>query len=278
MARPRGLRRSRVILRGIAAVLFTGGTSLAASADNTAAIQDFMRLSGLGTQADRVTQQMQAQLDARREEVDANALERVQAAMTSAFTPDRIRARMMASLDGAKGEPMQRAIDWLRHPLGSRMTELELAASDPNAESALREYLGQLEHTPPAPERVELIKRLSTATDASDTAMQLIAAMVTSLAKALDVARGGESTAQQEAQAAMVQMEQEREVVEQGILLKLLFTYRAASDEELKQYVTFWESELGHWLHGATVHACIAALTQGADDMATQLVPRTEAK
>ena len=270
--------RSVALAAGTAAVTCLIVMPGVPAADQAALIQDFMRVSGLGAQADRVTQQMQAQLEARRDEVDAKALDRVQGAMTRAFSPDQVRSRMAGSLKHADATQLRRAIEWLQQPLSSRMTELELAASDPAAEPALREYMGRLEHTPPSPARVDLIKRLSAAMGASETAMKVIAAMVDGLAQSLDAARGGESSAQQEAEAAMARMEDQRDLIEQGILLKLFFTYREASDDELAAYTGFWESELGHWLNEVVVNACIATLRGGAEDMAQQLAPRAKAE
>lgn len=264
----------------VACAMWGGAVHAAPSADQAAQIREVIRLSGLEVQLERIPQQMQAQLDARRDDLKAHVFGRVHDAMADAFHADRLRQSVTDSLSQrADAEKLQQSIDWLKSPIGSRMTALETAASAPDAGGALREYIAQLESQPPTPERVELVKRMSVATGAPDAAMKLMQAMVQGMARALDAAEGGQSAvAQEEAKQAIAQLEGQRPLIEQGILIKLLFTYRDASDQELMELATFWESDLGRWLNQATVESFITALGQSSEAMARELAPLIQAE
>lgn len=257
-----------------------GALAAAPSADQSAMIQEVINLSGLHTQLERIPVQMQAQLDARRDELNAQVFGRVHDAMANAFDAGRLHQTVTDSMaQGADTEKLQQAIDWLRSPLGSRMTALDTASTAPEAEEQLRAYIAQLEAQLPAPARVDLVRRMSAATGAPDVAMKLMVAMVQGMARALDAAEGGQSmTSQEEARQAIAQLEGQREMIEQGIIIKLLFTYRDASDQELGELVAFWESDLGRWLNQATVGAFVTALSQSSEAMARELAPLIQAE
>ena len=243
--------------------------------DQAALIQDVIRLSGLQDQLDRIPGQMQAQLEARKDELSAEASKRVQAVIAKAFDAKRLHVGAIEMFSQrADTERLQQVAQWLRGPLGSRMTALEVAATRPDAEPALREFMAQLQAAPPSPARLELAKRLSEATDAPDAALRLMTAMVQGMADAFDAARDdGTSASRQEVEAALAQLRSQREIVVQGILVKLLFTYRDASEQELSDYAAFWESDLGRWFNGLSVDAFTTSLTGASTAMAQELAP-----
>ena len=279
------MRRIGGVVAGMAGCAMAAGAAFAApacaadaagrpSADQAALIQEVINRSSLHAQLARVPEQMRAQLEARKEEMKEPVYWRVQEAMATAFSVERLSASVTDSF-ARHGNPerLQQAIEWLKSPLALRMVGMEEAAASPDAEEALRAYINQLGSQPPAPERVALARRISAATGAPGTAMKLMSAMVEGMARALDAAEGGGIASQDEAKRAIAQLEGQRQMIEQGILIKLLFTYRDATDQELTDLAAFWESELGAWLNQATVDAFVAALGDSSEEMARQLAP-----
>ncbi|MBI4342777.1 MAG: hypothetical protein HY599_05370 [Candidatus Omnitrophica bacterium] len=267
----------------LAVMVWCAGSSSAAAAepagDQAALIQEVIRLSGLQDQLDRIPEQMQGQLEAHKDELSPAASTRIHAVMSSAFQRERLRASVAETFSQhADAGRLQQAADWLRGPLGSRMTALELAASRPEAEAALRDFIEQLQAAPPSPARVVLAKRLSAATSATDAAIKLMTVMVQGMAEAFDAAHGsGTSASRQQVQAALAQLRSQREVIEQGILIKLLFTYHDASEQELADCAAFWESDLGQWFSDLLVDAFIVALSGASQEMARELAPLVNA-
>ena len=170
-----------------------------------------------------------------------------------------------------------RFIELLRQPINEKMTKLEAQA--PQAE-AVKQYLEGLKAKPPTQERRDLIQRVDLASGVSEWAADMSVVSVRSVAEGA-LAASGKSSKETLAKVErdMVQLRRQMQVQVQNLLF---YTYREASDAELKQYAQLLESETGRWGTTMIANALRNVIqTSGRDlgsEIASAAVAQREAK
>ena len=64
---------------------------------------------------------------------------------------------------------------------------------------------------------------------------------------------------------------QYRSVLQANAVIQFLFVYRNIPDDELTQYVEFWEADLGRWFARVIMEALVDATTTASHRMATRV-------
>jgi hypothetical protein len=170
-----------------------------------------------------------------------------------------------------------RFIEVLRQPINEKMTKLEAQAPQPEA---VKQYLEGLKAKPPTQERSDLIQRVDLASGVSEWAADMSVVAVRSVAEGALAASGKSSKeALTKVEREMAQLRRQIQVQVHGMLF---YTYRDASDAELKQYAQLLESDTGRWGTTMIANALRNVIQSSSRDLGSEIasaaVARREAK
>jgi len=166
------------------------------------------------------------------------------------------------------------AIQMFSSPLAIKMMRLELEATTPEHRGSLGEYAQGLNlEEPSLRKRLELIKRLDEATDAS---VQIIKMMKGFMASTLEVlaqlAPRDKRPSDIEKKQFISQMQNKAEdyYKDAGLVL-FLYAFRTINDSELELYVRMYETEEGRWFASVTRGALTDTFTKAGVRMGQKL-------
>lgn len=164
-----------------------------------------------------------------------------------AFSAPRMRARLVADLDeGMNQKQLETVYAWYRTSLGQRLAAAEAAASRPDAWDLLSERGAAMAARNRDSERAELFQRYDRAVDASDTTANIAEAAQRRLIPAYIAVMGHRAP---DAETLEREIEHHRPAVRRQIETQVyhafLNTYEDFSNNELKRYLDFLESESG---------------------------------
>ena len=242
-------------------------------------LDDLYRQSGLAALVEQIPAGVQAGFDkAFRDDQGASLtpqqLKLIHTRIPQAYAPDDIRPGIIAVLaDKLTAEDAKAVLNWLDSALGMKCTALESAAAAPEALSAMETYAGQLQQSPPPPERVALLGELAEAVKAAENAVEVV--MNTQLAIAAGMMAALPAERQKPLAVIRDQLEQYRpqvtETMENQTVLAFLYTYQELTMEEIKRYLRFARSDVGARYHAAASDGIEQALTAGSLKLGTMI-------
>ena len=192
----------------------------------------------------------------------------VQEAFDRAFRLDMIYEIVTANFaDRIGNRHLAQVLAWLRSPLARRMAEMEQSARSPEGLRALPEFAASLGQSMPPAARLEGLQRLDELTGITEGALDrrtrfMRAALEAHRRMAPEESRITEQEMDQALQKARSKL---KVSMKNYSLMNMLFTYRMASDEELAEYIAFWEAESGRWLSSAIQESLTAGIAHGVD-------------
>jgi hypothetical protein len=166
----------------------------------------------------------------------------------------------------ALARPDAGALQWLRSPQWERMKSLraEGALEDPRARE---QFIAALPDAPPSPARIALVHRMERAGAVSALQVEVAEAVE----RIVERARGGTRPPRdREHWLAAAESTRFRTAA------WTLYVYRNVSDEELGDYVAFWETPSGQWLVRVYRDAVLAALDAAEARVAGAVSARTD--
>src|SRR5262249_54152399 len=250
-----------------------GGTSASDAGRAPENVDELVDRSGLERHLGLLGSRLQRQFEAQRS-VTPDARAALSRVAMNAYRLDvllsPIREQLALRRDNSKMDEM---LMWYRSPLGARLVKLEFAAAVAQTGREIAQYAERLKDTPPTHERVASLLRLDAAVGNPELAVDLAMVIHESTARAIDPVlpagrRMKSGQLQQElAQARARLVAPTRDVV----LVTMLFTYRAVSDEDLRTYVRVMESPAGRWFCERIKKALLRSNAAAADATATEL-------
>jgi hypothetical protein len=178
-------------------------------------------------------------------------------------TNERIRAELLKSYEPAV---VGRFIEVLRQPVNEKMTKLESEKATPEQ---VKPFFESLRAKPLTTERQQLLGRVDTASHASELAAE------SSIVVIRGMLEGGLIGAKPAEGAAPAQAEQTLGPLRKGAQTQaraqLAYTYRAASDAELKDYAALLESEAARGGTTTVVSAVKAVLDAAAHELGVEM-------
>jgi hypothetical protein len=221
-----------------------------------ATVDEVLELSGLRSQLASISRALGGEYLPRPGQLSDRDAQLVTQVVARNFAPERLYASIR---DDFRRNTEQRQLDemalWFRSELGRKVTELEVAASHPDAAAKIAAFASKVATTPPAPSRLDLVRRLDWVTGASEDTTELALAVAGSIARAAAAAlpadrrtRGGSVERRMEALRAQISS-----TVGANVVAQMLYVYEPLSDEELKQYVDFLTSPAGR-AYGRAAH------------------------
>jgi hypothetical protein len=258
----------------ILCVLLLGLPALAISASDEQTVGELMELSGLTQQIPRLpndymtlVDQLLAGLERQHHPVSKTLRSQIRQSFVEALTAENfeseIRSQLLANLSQ---DTALATTTWLRSDLGQKITTAEVNASSAEKSVQFATFFLQLQLERPAPERLQVVRRIETITQGSEMATEAWEAIVAAIGRALESeyrAKNPQGKTNLEEHLASIRGSV-KGMFEQGRLFQGLFTYRTLTDEELKEYAEFLESPAGkdvtHTINRAVQGAAIGAI------------------
>jgi len=210
--------------------------------------------SGMEEQFGQLPPYLQANLDqvanesAQAQKLPLSFLTAMRASIPVAFAPEKIKEAVLAELsEKLTPQDIKEILQWLDSPLGKKCTQLEEAASTPEAQAEMPQFVAHLKEVPPTPERLEALRELDSATKGTDIAVE------TALQTGFAVVFAVNSTLPKERQSSpdtvLLEMEKSRPAIEAEvkslILTNHLYTYKTLTEAEIGRYTDFSKSAIG---------------------------------
>ena len=154
------------------------------------------------------------------------------------------------------------AVLWLRSPFARKMGRIE---REHGAEGLL-DYTREIEADPPTRSRVGLLHRLDVASGTSETAVEMQAAMMTAMLEGVNPGLPSEQRLSPIAIERIVREARPRfaQKTRDRVQLSLMFTYRHVTDDELRGYLEYLESDGGIWLSHVVLKSLFVAMEDAA--------------
>ena len=236
-------------------VLVLGIPGLASATDEQI-VDELIDLSGLKQQIPRLpneymtlVDQVLGGLERQRHPVPKSVRRQIRQSFMEALSSERLESKIrLRLLDALSQETTIATMTWLRSDLGKKITAAEVNVSSPQRSLQLATFLMQLQLERPAPERLQLVRRIEDINQGSEMATEAWEAIVGAVARALQGEFRGKNDLQRKEKLDefMASIRGSiKGVFQQGRIFEALFTYQTLTDEELKQYADFLETPAG---------------------------------
>jgi hypothetical protein len=166
------------------------------------------------------------------------------------FDADRLYGQVRAEFKRrADARKLAEAAEWLRSPLGQKITALEVAAGLDTDAARRAIAFGPGGRGGPPPARVALVERIDWTAGITDGSLESMLAVARAMAAAINRAvppDERQTSAQIERQIQQLRG-QARARLAQSTVAFMLYQYRSLDDDELQQYADFLGSDAGRW-------------------------------
>ena len=244
-----------------------------AHAQNNSQVLELYVKSGMEKQVQQIPSVMQALFDQSVPEDDQarqlpkEVLSAMRAAVPKAFAPGRMKETILAELTRKlTAKDIKDTLKWLDSPLGKKCTQLEEAASTPEAQDEMQQYAAHLHDSPPTAGRLKVLRELDSAAKVTGDAVEM--AIQTQAAVALAVVATLPVEQQKPREEIYREIEKTRPAVEALVrsqtLISLLWTYRSLTDAEIHRYTEFAKSPAGSKFYSTSMAAFNKANLEGA--------------
>ena len=239
-----------------------------------AVTQQLMELSGMEKQIGQMAGLASAGLAMYQDKLPAELYDILNRALIEAYDPSKIKQIVFTHIDqNLASKDMRAALNWLRSDLGRKITTLEEASSAPDALEKMNAYAKGLPNNPPPKSRLNLIKRLDSATHSSEIGIKLMESSMLSLMGGLEAMQPKESQMGKEQleQSMVAQRPALQKSFQEQATSSFLYTYQSLSNAELKRYVSFLETS-GKTYQTVASTALQKALISASDNLAKAIV------
>lgn len=260
-------------LHALDSVAKAGKRDAAAKESNAnldAIIREVLRLSGDEEQLAQFPALLQGQLAQVQSTLPPKTYAVLSNAFAEAYRPEFLYAAVVEHFQANGDSKALKAIrEWLRTPLAEKMTRLQVEAGTLEAQQQLMEFAAGLEANPPSEARQRLVVRLDETVGVTELGLIVLEATTRAILEGAQASRPPQqrlnpSEIDQTVNGALAQS---RGTIKVQTLLTLLFTYRSVSDQELAEYVAFWETDLGRWFSRTQREAYQKALVASAREV-----------
>jgi hypothetical protein len=228
-------------------------------------VEEMLRLSGVERQLVQLPESVTEGFNETAARLDTDTADRVRIILKESYRRDAMYPVLVAAVTERYDARQARlAVEAFRTPLFRRLQALEDDATGPGAAAKLRAFSEQLAEHRPSVDRHVLIRRLDTAMGATSAQLEIFASTLAAFAAA---APG--SPPMRDLRTAV--QEQFVVVAKNQVLLSLLLAYQTSSDDELRDYLAFWESSPGRWFVTTVNAGLVRAMTRAAETSARRI-------
>lgn len=242
-------KNSHLLLLILSALMVMGPLK-ATSQNQQVEFNEFLDESGLKAQLLELPLILLEQFEQESSYFDESTKQKIRQTVSRAFSEDLIIKDALTFLD-SNYDPvhMSTVREWLKKPLTLKMNEYEQGANSPDVDQEREQFLERLQTSPPDPKRVETIIEFDELTDATFNTVKIITDLYMALITTMNPYQSPEqqldlNDTTEIRRSIMVQL---LPVYENVTVAMNLFAYREVSDEELAEYVSFYDTESGQW-------------------------------
>jgi len=251
-----------------AVLVFVSGVAAAEAAERSRVppqVAELLTLSGVERQLAQLPESVADGFNATAGRFSAETAERIRVILKDAYRRDAIYPVLTAAMtERYDARQARTAVQALRTPLFRRLQALEDDLVGREGEARIRAFSEQLPDRPPGVERHVLVRRLDSAVGATSAQIEMLTSTVAAFGA---VSAGGPSV--RDVRAAM--QEQIAVGVKNQVLLTMLCAYQTATDDELREYLAFWESSAGRWFTTAVNAGLLRAMSRAAETAARKI-------
>ena len=234
------------------------------AAAHRAKVEEALGLYGVKDQLAQFPALLEAQMAREKGQFDPELHGQLTGILVDSYQGEVLYAHVLRYFE-THAEParLEEALAWLHSPLSKKMTQFEVESSTPEGHRELRQFAAGLASNLPSDARVGVVMRLDEATQASDWSVNMVASVTRAMIEGTQPLLPPEKKiSEEDLDKQMEYMKAAlKPTIKSTVLVSFLYTYRAASDEELEQYAGYWESESGQWLNQITSEAWLEALS-----------------
>ncbi len=239
-------------------------------------VQELMTLNGMRAQLALVAPVIEQQAAALAVNPDLPKRNRVAAAalLRQVFQPEALLQRVSQHLEAnADPETLRAVLQFLRSPVGQRMTALEVEGTGEAAQAERAQWMAQLAAHPISDVRAQQVVALDEAASVTTTATEEVVLLSTAVAWVAAAARSATVRVdEQRLQAFQNRLRAKvRPKLKEEVLLSMLFTYREADEETFADYIAFYRSETGQAYRRFMDAAYLGALRDAAAGAAQRI-------
>jgi hypothetical protein len=235
-----------------------------ATPDQKQVIDRFIASSSYASQFEQLPLLVREQLESGlTHELSAARYQELTTLLLDSFEADRARNAMTQQLSlGYDTRHYRALLQKLESPPLRKLRNMEQAIHQPVARYEMQHFIARLPENPAPAKREALIKELLAANGAIEDSIKTRAILHELVNGLMDNSapqqqRSGLNDAMEESRRVA---ERQRPAVESEILAKALYTYRDASDAEIKQYIEFYNSAAGQWFKHTQQNSWLSAL------------------
>ena len=242
MNRP-GLRLSLALLL---ILIFSTYTSAGTQEDM---IEQYILQSGLGDMIAEIPPQMdvlatQKKLTSKNPDVETKVFQLMKESFEVKQAEKNLTGYLLQNTDRKfLGEMLQ----WLESPLAQKITREETAASRAENQGNMLRYLADMESNPPSEKRIALMQEVEQKTHLSELTTDIVLQILKGLMESAKLALPEDK--RESIEGSYQDIEDMKATIQEGfrnqMVLTSFYTYRNISDEELGEYIKFYDSELG---------------------------------
>jgi hypothetical protein len=234
---------------------------------------DVLELSGVKPQLVTIPAKLGPEFRPRRGALNAEDAAALEQIVGRNFAADRLYTQIRTEFRRrADARKLAAVADWLRSPVGRKITALEVAAGlEPEAGQKMLAFAPG-GRSGPTPARVALVERIDWAAGVTDGALESVLAVARAMATAVNRALPPDerqTSAQIEREIQQLRG-QTRARLAQATTMFMLYEYRSVDDDELQQYADFLASDSGHWYSATMSKAMIRTVALAAQKTATE--------
>ncbi|WP_281647132.1 hypothetical protein [Parendozoicomonas sp. Alg238-R29] len=191
-------------------------------------------------------------------EMSLQLLSRLEEGLTAKYAPARLRNTVQNVLARElSDEYLDEIIKVMGGDVWQKAVRLENRANNPDNLNDLENYVSvQLQKKLPRQVRLDLVRDLVQKTGAVDTTMNM---MISGALSAAEIMIGSEKIPAQFETSMRNQMSSMRAEYEEMVTRQFLFTYRFMSDEQLQEYVSYYDTPAIQSLNKAITASLVEA-------------------
>jgi hypothetical protein len=213
--------------------------------------RELLRISGIDESLSDWLEFAEIFISKRRDLLDDQQSAALDAALSAAFDPERLRDGIVAQFAEQFDPAAARSVEaWFESELGRRIVQLEAEAGDPTARDAVSEYAAGLRSNPPTAIRLRMARRFDAASGYSADLFAIHIAVARSVSNAF----------------APYLPDDERVTPE-----AVLYSTRSLSIVEVAHYVEFVESPAGTWFFSNVGTGLVQGVTGAAEEVGAQV-------
>lgn len=219
-------------------------------AQDKSEIDTFFQLSGLEQQIRELPEIITEQFNDEKDLLTPASQRTVLSIISTAFEPNQLVNDARKFLEQSENARFITEINaWLESDLTKKMNDLEMASNEDATFQQRDQFFNSLDDNMPSESRLELVNRLESSTEATYYLVSVITDMYLSLIKIMSpyMPPDNQIAASRYPELRNTIMNELMPMYRNITLAMNLYTYRDVSDEELEQYVSFYETEAGRW-------------------------------